>query len=101
MEYHWVFGRKADQNGVVLGPYEQTQADLIADKLEDGRVFSLPTKDQSRATQMIKAELFGKSQDIEQATKQVGHSLESRKKPSEFRGVSESQTLVEELRTRL
>ncbi len=96
MDYNWVFGRRSDMNGVVLGPYEQSQAEAVADKLEDGQVFVLPTKDQSKATQMIKAELFRQTQNIEQATKRMSHTTQERKKPMEFR----SGDLTQELRRR-
>lgn len=56
MSYFWVYGRSKRDTPVLLGPYSSDiEADRMADQLEDGRVFPLETKNQSQATQRVKA----------------------------------------------
>lgn len=77
--YFWVFGwtkGKDDEPGkkVVLGPYySSTEADRELAMLEDGEIFELDTRDVTRATRIIKAELLSRGEDPDDVLKRMLH----------------------------
>jgi hypothetical protein len=61
--YYWAQGNSPkDGKPVLVGPFgTESRANAFSDKLEDGRVFDLPTKNQAEATRIVKAKLAGES----------------------------------------
>ena len=68
---------------VVMGPYsEQLKADMIAEKLEDSRVFPLKTRNLQQATRSIKASLVQSSSGpVDEHVRPHQHSLGGEKSP--------------------
>lgn len=73
--YFWVFGwTKKEEKKVVLGPfYSKIEAEREMDMLADGEVFELDTRDVTRATRCIKAELMSRGEDPDDVLKRVLH----------------------------
>ena len=73
--YYWVFGwTKKEGKKVVLGPfYSAHEAERELSMLEDGEVFELETRDVTRATRVIKAELMSRGEDPDEVLKRVLH----------------------------
>lgn len=75
--YFWVFGFTKKGRKVVWGPYyDNKEADRELVALEDGEVFELDTRDTSRATREIKAQLLSRGEDPDDALKKVLHKKE-------------------------
>jgi len=72
--YHWVFGWTKGGKKVVWGPYYSAiEAERELSTLEDGEVFELDTRDVTRATREIKAELMKRGGDPDENLKRVLH----------------------------
>ena len=75
--YHWVFGWTKAGKKVIWGPYyDVREADRDLTTLEDGEVFDLDTRDITRATREIKAELLKRGEDPDEVLKRVLHKKE-------------------------
>ncbi len=73
-KYFWVYGWTKGGKTVVLGPfYDAKEADRELVMLDDGEVFDLDTRDVTRATRVIKAELIARGGDPDEALKRVLH----------------------------
>ncbi len=56
--YFWIYGKTRKDKSVLIGPYwDEGRASRIAEKLEDSQLFHLPTKNQTKATRIVKARL--------------------------------------------
>lgn len=75
--YFWVFGFTLEGKKVLWGPYyTRKDADRELVSLEDGEVFELGTRDMSRATREVKAELISRGEDPDEALRKVLHKKE-------------------------
>ncbi len=72
--YHWVYGVNASTGkAVVIGPYNrEDEAKEGASDLGEVRIWTFPTRDQNRATRMVKAKLAG-SFGFAKALNKVSH----------------------------
>lgn len=75
MKYYWVFGyTPVDQTKVIWGPYyDKADAARDSTKLDQGEVFDLNTRDVTRATREIKAELLKRGDSPDDAVQRVSH----------------------------
>ncbi len=73
-KYQWIYGINGSTGrGVILGPFnDEDEALERASNLGEVKVHSLPTRDQARATQIIKAKLL-RGKGISQAMQRVRH----------------------------
>ncbi len=73
-KYYWVHGINGSTGrGVILGPFnEENDALDRASDLGEVKVHELPTRNQARATQIIKAKLL-RGKGISQAMQRVRH----------------------------
>lgn len=73
-KYHWVYGINGSTGrGVILGPFnEENDALERASDLGEVKVHHLPTRNQARATQIIKARLL-RGRGIVSAMQRVRH----------------------------
>lgn len=73
-KYFWVFGFTKEGKKLVLGPYTlSSEADARLVGLVDGEVFELDTRNESRATRIIKETLMERSGDADEAMRRVLH----------------------------
>jgi len=73
-EFFYVFGFTKEGRKVCLGPMmTQQEADGKLAELDDGEVFELRTRDLSKATRIIKAELMNRGEDADEALKRMLH----------------------------
>jgi len=73
-KYHWVFGFTKEGKKVIWGPYYDTrEAERDLTTLDDGEVFDLDTRDITRATREIKAELLKRGEDPDEVLRRVLH----------------------------
>ena len=74
MKYFYVFGFTRDGNKVCLGPYTlEAEANARLAELDDGEIFELDTRDQTRATRIIKEILLERTGNADEAIKKVLH----------------------------
>jgi hypothetical protein len=79
-QFHWVYGKTGMGKPIVMGPYsEHLKANTISEKLEDGRVFTLNTRNMQQATRTIKAQLVQSTGKIDEHIQRHGHSVEGQK----------------------
>jgi len=83
--FYYVFGFTKEGRKVCLGPFmDSHEADGKLAELDDGEVFELKTKDLSKATRIIKAELMSRGEDADEALRhmlhQKGYERENEKK---------------------
>ena len=72
--YYYVFGFTKEGKKVCLGPLmSQQEADGKLAELDDGEVFELGTRDLSKATRIVKAELMSRGEEPDEALKRVLH----------------------------
>ena len=78
--YYWIYGKTTMGKPVVMGPYgDQLKADMLAEKLEDSRVFPLKTRNLQQATRTIKATLVQDSGSVDEHIRPHQHSMEGDK----------------------
>jgi hypothetical protein len=76
-DYFYVFGWTKAGKVVSYGPFaSQHEADSELAILEDGEVFHFATRDLSKATREIKAELLRRGVDPDEALKKMLHKRE-------------------------
>jgi len=72
--YYYVFGFTKEGKKVCLGPMMSSQeADGKLAELDDGEVFELRTRDLSKATRIIKAELMSRGEEPDEALRHMLH----------------------------
>lgn len=76
VEYFYVYGITLKGKPLFLGPLPADEADSIAAGLQDGEVFIFSTRDQSKATKQIKAELLRRGVDPDLAIGRMSHSID-------------------------
>lgn len=69
----YVYGCTARGKWVILGPLSEPQAVEAGEALTDAEVFYLSTPDIAKATQEIKAELWRRGVDPDEAISRKGH----------------------------
>ncbi len=75
--YYWIFGFTKGGKTVIWGPYyAPKEADRDLAMLDDGEVFDLSTRDVTKATREIKAELLKRGGDPDEVLKRVLHKKE-------------------------
>lgn len=73
--FYYVFGYTKEGRRVSLGPFmSEQEADDRLVELDDGEIFELQTKDLSKATRIIKAELISRGEDADEALRKMLHS---------------------------
>ena len=73
--YFYVFGWTKENKKVCLGPFmSASEADGKLAELEDGETFELKTRDLSKATRIIKAELLSRGEEPDEALRRHLHS---------------------------
>ena len=78
MIHKWVFGITKEGTPVVVGPFgTEDQADANAERLHDSQIFDLDTKNQLKATRIIKAKLESQSgsREMGRYVRSMGHSI--------------------------
>ena len=56
--FQWIYGRNSAGRDILIGPYQdEAKSNSIAESLDDGQVFNLPTRNQGQATRIVKAKL--------------------------------------------
>ena len=96
--YFWIYGKTSMGKPVVMGPYgEQLKADMLAEKLEDSRVFPLKTRNLQQATRSIKATLVQDSGTVDEHIRPHGHSMGNEQSPSSFPFENSNNTLASEI----
>lgn len=74
MKYFYVFGFTREGKKVILGPYTlSVDADARLATLDSGEIFELDTRNEAKATQVIKEILMQRSGDADEAIKRVLH----------------------------
>jgi len=74
MKYFYVFGFTREGKKVILGPYTlSAEADARLATLDSGEIFELDTRNETKATQIIKEILMQRSGDADEALKRVLH----------------------------
>ena len=74
-KYLYVFGFTKSGKAFCDGPFiDPSEADGLLSRLEDGEIFEKDTRDLSRATREIKAELLARGGDPDEALKHMLHS---------------------------
>jgi hypothetical protein len=74
--FGWTKGKEgvAESKKVILGPfYSEREAERELAMLEDGEVFGLDTRDITRATRCIKAELMSRGEDPDEVLRRALH----------------------------
>lgn len=72
--FYYVFGFTREGKKVCLGPFmSQQDADGKLAELDDGEIFELKTRDLSKATRIIKAELMSRGEEADEALKRMLH----------------------------
>jgi len=72
--YYYVFGFTKAGKVVSLGPYvNESEASGMLATLDDGEIFELKTRDLTKATREIKAELLKRSGDVDESLKKMLH----------------------------
>ncbi len=72
--FYYVFGFTKSGKRISLGPLmTQQEADGKLAELDDGEVFELKTRDLSKATRIIKAELMSRGEEPDEALKRMLH----------------------------
>ena len=72
--FYYVFGFTKSGRKLVDGPFTSCQeADDLVATLDDGEVFEYKTRDLSKATREIKAELLSRGEDPDEVMKRVLH----------------------------
>ena len=80
--YHWVYGKTAMGKPIVMGPYsEHIKANGISEKLEEGQVFTLNTRNMQQATRNIKAQLVQATGKVDEHIQRHGHAVEGQRVP--------------------
>lgn len=78
--YFWCFGFTDLGKTVVLGPYmTRDELEVAAIGLDKHEVFTMKTRDKSRATQQIKAELLERGENPDEALRRMLHSVPKEK----------------------
>ena len=96
--YFWIYGKTNMGKPVVMGPYtEQIKADMIAEKLEDSRIFPLKTRNLQQATRSIKATLVQDSGSVDEHIRPHQHSISSDKSPGTFPFENSNNSLASEI----
>lgn len=97
--YFWIYGKTNMGKPVVMGPYgEQLKADMIAEKLEDSRVFPLKTRNLQQATRSIKASLVQSSSgSVDEHIRPHQHSIKGEKAPGTFPFENNNNSLASEI----
>jgi len=74
-QYHWVIGLSQGR-AIILGPYKDEDAANTKgiERLEgDFEVIALPTRNESRATRMLKSKRLDDGSTLSEALKRIGH----------------------------
>lgn len=75
--FSWVYGRRENGSMALFGPFvSSTRAQEYADEavgLYETQVAELPTRDQSKATSMLKAKLVRQTKNVELGMQKVSH----------------------------
>ena len=96
--YFWIYGKTSMGKPVVMGPYgEQLKADMLAEKLEDSRVFNLRTRNLQHATRSIKATLVQDSGTIDEHIRPHQHSMKGERSPNSFPFENNNNSLASEI----
>ena len=75
MKYFYVFGFTREGKKVFLGPYTLScDADARLAELTDGEIFELDTRNEARATQIVKEILMQRTGDADEAMRKVLHN---------------------------
>jgi len=84
--YYWVTGTNPENfSMVVMGAYNsENEANDVSQRLQDGVVHELNTRDKARATQVLKHKLFKDGKSIEQALKHASHKMPENNNRSDF-----------------
>lgn len=74
-KYYWVLGYSTSGKRALIGPYaNEVQANEACDSLDDPEVFEFDTKSQQKATKLVKAIIYDREGDMDEAlTKQLHH----------------------------
>tara|TARA_Y100000310_G_scaffold271230_1_gene285642 strand:- start:644 stop:961 length:318 start_codon:yes stop_codon:yes gene_type:complete len=82
--FHWVYGKTSMGKPIVMGPYsEHVKATAISEKLEEGQIFTLNTRNMQQATRTIKAQLVQASGNVDEHIQRHGHAVEGQRAPFE------------------
>ena len=96
--YFWIYGKTTMGKPVVMGPYgDQLKADMLAEKLEDSRVFPLRTRNLQQATRSIKASLVQDSGTVDEHIRPHQHSMQGEKSPGTFPFENSNNSLASEI----
>ncbi len=73
-KYFYVWGITKEGKKAALGPfYTAQEADQRLAALDDGEIFELETKDLTKATRIMKAEMMRRGEDADKALERVKH----------------------------
>ena len=78
MKYYWLLTFNSNGKTVLLGPYEsEYRAQAVSDKLDYScRMISLPTRDLTRATRIVKERRISVDGDsLDEASERVSHRI--------------------------
>lgn len=71
--YYWTYGQTEEGRKVLSGPYRtRSEANLVADKLDEVEIFFLKTRNKEKATRNVKAKL-SKKMSIDTALEPMSH----------------------------
>ncbi len=74
MTYFWVLGYSDEGKRALLGPYtNEMRAMEIADYLTDSEIYPLETRNQQKATKIVKARLIAEGIEIDDALQRQSH----------------------------
>lgn len=74
--YYYAYGITPGGKIVYWGPMTETDAEDAASGLIDGEIFALQTRDLSKATQAMKADLLKRGKNPDVALSRVSHKMD-------------------------
>ncbi len=72
--FYWVFGYSEEGKRALLGPYPtEEKAAEVADLLTDAEIYPLETRNQQKATKIVKAKLIQEGVNVDEAFQRQSH----------------------------